>query len=933
MSEYTINNNINGSGNVAPNNIPHQTISESKKNDAFLENNADFFYKEAVKQVKRNAVFTDIRKMTQGEFTYRAVDIERTLSGSSYEADLKRLSSDLPIATHLKHFDFLGIIANAIISVFGDLDDLYRVEAVDEYTTNEYIREKTKKYEKYAQSVFELEVNRMLFEKGINPKQEEFESEEEQQQYMQKLQEEVSKYTPAQVEKDLAKNFKVAAVDWANNTLTADKEKFNLDKEDKKALLNYILTGRWFRHYRMGYDNYVAETWNPEEVFFSQDLDTEYPQNCEFVGKLTEMSLSNALIRHGHLMTTKQQTKVGNFWGTSDDYKKTGTTPIGATEDGKEPFGKHYVLPFENYFDHQVNLQMEDALGAPLAQTMDEDGNVTRHFMPRSDFSSIRPHSNVANRRSDIDVRNDMVEVMEVYWRSMKKIGVLIYENELGQTDIKTTTEELLKDFLKENDIKVKNNISLQELQTALLNKNLDEYKNTITYHFLPEIRYLTLIKGKNSLTSIEDIILDGKPIIQQIKGDSNLYEVRIPVGGLISVSPITKAFPFQQLHNVCLNQITELLADEPGTFYSLDINSLPAEYKDQTTEEALFSVMDTIKMNKLLPMDFSRVNTQGSATYPNIFQKNELVFKEQVLYRREMAMFFKEQGFQQLGITPQMLGAPTKYESAEGVSQQATASYALMSVLIDDFNSSKAKANELHIAIAQQCEVNGKSSTRLIKNSDGANSFIDILAEDPDYFPLRRLNVLPASSSKDRAIVASIKQMMLTDNTIQKDLEDIVDIFTNPYLIEMKQVASEIRKRNQKSIEEDRAFQGEQTDKQIQARKEEVEDLQSHERDLADIKGQWQYKSQYLVALGRDSASTPTDDFDQITEAFKINMEKEQLDTENNLKSRESFRKERMDTDKRELEKQKLILKAREIETRERISNNTVKNSIINKN
>ena len=43
-------------------------------------------------------------------------------------------------------------------------------------------------------------------------------------------------------------------------------------------------------------------------------------------------------------------------------------------------------------------------------------------------------------------------------------------------------------------------------------------------------------------LTVKEDIILGGKPILQQIKGDSNYFHVRNPVGGLISKSPITKA-------------------------------------------------------------------------------------------------------------------------------------------------------------------------------------------------------------------------------------------------------------------------------------------------------------------------------------------------------------------------------------------------------
>ena len=921
MSQESIFNNLQGGG--LNTNMPYQQLPRHKKGKDFLKENSDFFYSEAVKQLRRNSVFSDIRKMTEGEFTYRAVDIEKTLMGTSNEVEYKKLASDVAISTHLKHFDFLGICANAIISVFSEIDDLYRVEASDEHSTNDYIRARTEKYQQYGQALLKSEINKRLLERGINPNQEEFQSEEEQQQYQQMLEQEVQKLTPEEVEKDLAKNFKVIAVDWANNVISVDKKKHSLDKADKVALLDYILTGRWFRHYKVGYDYYKPEHWLPEETFFSQEIDTEYPQDCEYVGRLTKSTLSQALVSFGHLMTTKEQEKVGDYWGQSKN-------PKSGTGEGTEPFATDYIVPFHNYFDHKINLQMEDALGAPLAQTMNEDGTVTRHWMPRSDFGAGSTNS-AKNLRTDIDIRNDMVDVMEVYWRSFEKIGVLIFRNEVGALEVKQTSEELVKDFLTENEIKVKKSISLNELQQALREDRLEEYENTICYHYIPEIWHMVTIKGTNSITNIDDIILDGNPILQQIEGDSKYYHRRIPVGGLIGKSPITKAFPYQQLHNICLNQITELLADEPGTFYSIDINSLAQEYKDQDTTEALFSLMDTIKMTKLLPMDLSRTNTQGSTVYPNVFQRNEMEFSKQVLYRRDMAEYFRQQGFQQLGITPQMLGQAINHETAEGVKQQATASYALMSNIINDFNTSKAKSNELHIAIAQQCEVNGKVNARVSKNSDGGNYFIDILAEDPDYFPLRRLNVYPASNSRDRMIVKSIQQMLFADNTIQKDLEGVVDIFTHPFLIDMKQKAKEIAVRAQRQEESKRAFDSEQLDKQIKARKEELEDLQSHERDLANIRGEWGYKSQYLVALGRDSASTPTDDHKQITDAFKLNLQEVKQEEDIAVKNREVDRKEKMDEFAMQKAKQDFLLKTQEFNLRKQISEDNKAIAIIN--
>lgn len=921
MQDSLIFNNLKDT-NVAPNSIPFQLLPLNKKDKKWLKNHAEFFYSEATKQLNRNRVFSDIRNMTQGEFSYRAVNIEETLLSTKLEGDYKKLTSDVAIATHIKHFDFLGIIANSIIATFGTLDDLYRIESTDEYSDNEYIRQRTQKFEDRLQAVIKLEVNKMLLTNGINPNKQDFKSEEEQQQYVQMLEAEVAKLTPENIEQELNKNFKVIAVDWANNVLTTDKKKFALDREDKKALIDYILTGRWFRHFKVGYDYYDIEYWKPEDVFFEQTADIEYPQDAGYVGRLSYLSLSDALAKHGHLMNTKQQEEVGNFWGQEKDNK------------GTAPFATSHIIPFKNYFDHEANLKMEEAFGAPMAQSIDKDDVVTRHFMPRADFGAIgRTRNSAKSSRTDINVSNDNVEVLEVYWKSQKKMGVLIYRNEVGAIAIKATTEELVKEFLEENNIKVKRGINLEELQTALREGNIEEYEGSLVYQYIPEIWHMVVIKSGSSIIMKEDIILSGKPILQQIKGDSNLFHVKIPVVGLISKSPIIKAFPYQQMHNICMNQNTELLADEIGVFYSFDMNALETEVKDKDTKEALYDTLDTIRTTKLLPLNLSRTNTQGSPTYPNVFQKNEMVFREQVMYRRDMAEYYRQQGFQQLGITPQMLGEPTKYESAEGVNVSKTASYALMSNLIDEFNTSKFKGIEIHVAIAQICEVNGKVSNRLIKNSDGANSFIDILAEDPDYFPLRKLNVFGAANSRDRAIVEAIKGMILSDNTIQKDFQDIVAIFTNPNILEIKQVGKDIRARNKKDLESQRAFESQESDKQIKARKEETEDLQLHERDIANIKGEWQYKGDYLTAMGRDSASTPTDDFKQLTDAFKLNLTEEKNTSDADIKNREVTRKENVDLNAKEKSRQDFLLKTQEFNLRKQISDNSLKESLINKN
>jgi hypothetical protein len=889
---------------------------------------ADYLYHEARIQIRKNAVFTDVKNMTQGDFVYRAVDVEKTLHSSSVE-DFRKLTSEVPLTTHLKNFDFLGMMANAIKAVFSDLDDLYRVEANDDVFVNEYIRMRSQKLEEYGQKKIENEIKKFLIAQGLDPDKQDFKSEEEKQQYTQQLDAETQKLAPEEIEKELSKNFKVLAVDWANNVLQSDKKANGLEQRDKQAIMDYILTGRWFRHYRMGFDSYIIEDWSPENVFVSQEVDLMYPQDADYIGTLKGSTLSKALASYGHLMTTKQQEDLGNYWGNKGDYKTTGIADFGGG--GIAPFGENLIMPFKNYQDHQINLQMEDYLGVPLAETMDDNGQVRREYMPRTEFGSMGNATNYKSQRTDIDVRNDLVDIMEVYWTSQRRIGVLIYRNDFGALDLIETTEDLIKEFIIENGIKVRRNVTMSEIQTALREGRIEEYENIISYHYVPESRHMVVIKSKNSTSIKDDIILDGKALIQQIKGDSNYYDTRHPVGGIVSKSPITKAFPYQQMYNICLNQITELVHDELGSFYTIDVNGLPSELKGETTEDTINNVVNTIKLTKLLPVDLSRANTQGSTVYPNMFQKNEVVFQEQVTYRQNLAEYYYGKGMAQLGVSPQILGAPNNYVTAEGVKQNATAIYALIGNHTDEFSYSKARANELQIAIAQQCQVNGKSSNRIVQNSDGSNNFIDILAEDPEYFPFRRLSVLPASSSKDRAKVKKIEEMLMMDNTIQKDFADLVEVIFNPNVTEIRQVGKEMRARTQKLTQQQREFEGSESTKQIEARKAELEDLQSHERDLANIKGEWGYKGQYLQALGRDSASTTTDDFKQITDAYSLNLQEDKIKTELDLKSREIGRKEKLDENARIKGNEALALKNKEIEARLQISRDKLTVAAIN--
>jgi len=932
--DYQYFNKINGGSGSSARSIPIQTLPKSKKTKGWEKATMDALESEGIRQMSRNFVFADTRKMANGEFTYKAVNIDDNPMGLPwFDKAIRKLRQDVGIPTYLKHFDFIGIIINAITGIYDDLDDLYRVESFDEYSTNEYIRARTEKLHEYAKAVFKAEIDRMLISRGFNPDQKEFNSEEEKQQYLQELDAQVKALTPDEIEKNLSKNFKVVATEWANNVLHADAQRFNLYQEDRKALTDYLLTGRFFRHYKVGFDYYDIERWLPEETFFSQDVDCEYPQDLDYVGRITAMSTSQILQRYGYLMDTKQQEIIGNYWNQTSDYKDKGNSTGGTFVDNVFPNTR--VVPFHNYYDHEINLQMEAALGQPLGRTMDGDGNVHAHWMPRAENEYDNFHSGhySAYLREDIDVRLDTIRVMEVYWRSMKRLGFLVYENELGGVEIEITTEELLTDFIKENEIKKLRTVSIDELQRALKDGRINEYVNTISYHYVPEIWRGIKIKG-NSPVLTEDIYLDVRPLDYQIKGDSDFYQVRIPVGGIITTSIVTKILPYQQLHNICMNQNTELLEKELGVFFTFDITGLPSEYQDETTEESLYRVRESIKDTGLFGLDLSRQNTQNNPTYPNVFQRQEVVFASQVQYRQQLAEYYKREAFSQIGITDQLLGQPNKYVTAEGVQQGAQASFALLHSLIEKFNTAKAKSNELHLAIAQFCETSGKDSTRLTRKGDGEITFIDILAEDPELFPLRRLSILPVTNTKDRKIIQAVQQIVMNDNTLEKDFNDVIEIMTNPVLLELKQATMDMRKRKEQSVEADRNFQNQQQQQMIQAQADQDAKNKEHEIALEKLKGEYKLEEESINAYGRASlAKDPMAMFDRIDQNTQQALTNDYTQQNIDIKNQDVQRKEKMDAETRKIEMAKLVQKSKELQLKNKALDVQREGNIINKN
>lgn len=912
------NSYYDGVGNSSTSSgLPLQTIPKHRKTTKWEKECMDSLEEIGVKQVSENVEFRSYYKMTEGSVVYAdyqpAPEVTR---------DIISLRNEIDLPSYIKHFDVLGIIINQVVGEYDNHQDKIRIDSLDEFAQNEYSRSKNKKLQTYIQESFDLEIKVKLAQTGFPIDKEDFESEEEQQQYMQALEQEKAKIVPpAEIQRQLNKDFKVRIVEWAEHVYEADRKKFSLALLEKQELKDYLLTGRYFRHYHVGYDTYKPEHWRVEETFFSQDLDIKYPQDGEYVGRVFRASPSDIIQRYGHLLTHDQQVAITKSFASTSSSSGNGET-YDMTKDLKRPVKE--VLEPLGYETLKMTEQLQDAFQSPLGEATykDSDGNekTVPYWMTGYDEGTGFLNNNVSiGLRDDINVRQDTYQVTEGYWRGWKLTGFLFYEDEKGIPDMAMVSEDLLSDFLAENNIKKLKSVALETFEK-------DPEINTIAYTYLPCIYKGKKIKGV-SAGKEKDIYFDIDELEFQIKGDSNLYDKKLPVAGIIANSFAKKIMPYQFGHNVAMNQITNLLEKEIGMFFLMDINFLPSEFKDMgDSKSMLLELRDMAKEIGFMPVDTSKKNLEGGSNTNGFMQQN-ISYAAEVQYRLQLADKYKMLALEQIGITPQRVGTPTSGETAEGIRQGVTASYAQTDNIYAPFNEANRKAIELHLVVAQYAEKSEKDISVFYRKDEGD---IATMVFDDDKFHLRQLGVIPLSDSKVRKNIEQLRNVLLNNNTMGSDMLEYAELFTADSMVELvsigrrnriekQQQEQQVHQQEMELLEKDAALK----ESALKSEYDRIEASKSKDR-ATDI------EEANIRAVGAAVDNNAEDSkLNYLLKVLDQGIKKDDLQVKNNIKTQEVAHKQDIDKKSISIQEQDMALrikelrvKMEEIKSRERIAN-----------
>lgn len=903
--------------------LPTQAIPKSKKTEKWKRACMDFLERVGRNQFFENQKFRDFYRMVDGKLSY--TELSEVIPQLR---DLEDILNDCEIPSYLKHYDLIGIIVKALAGELLTNGDKYDVQNLDKYGTNDYIREKDELLKRYVSEQFEKELQLRMMEAGLDPKFNDFETEQERQAYIQQIQEFRQEKTPIEIEQYVNSSWKAKSVMWGEATLEVDRERFRMEGMDRQEFIDFLLTGRCFRHHRVGHDYYEPESWSPLNTFFSQDLEAKHAEQSDYIGRVHWFTPSQFVDRYGHQLTAKEKEKIlYNKWVDYDG----NLNPSEFTLDNlvQNQFHRQQIVPHKNYYDHQLQLGLEDNFGLPLGEftKINPHGEDTVHstFLPRHRYNDSLTSRYARLLRDDIYLRSDLIQVTEAYFKSYERIGHLTYINRQGVTVTETVTDDLLPGFLRENNISRVKTITLEEFAKRPI-------PNTIVYDYFPQ--YYKGIKASSIGTILDEhIYLGVEPMDFQIKGDSNIFQVKAPVTGIIDTTGLASVLSnFQVPYNVVMNQILNLLEKEIGIFYTFDPAFLPSEYGEWgDAEEALLKMRELAKDIGLVPTDQSIQNTRNRN--PNPLTPVNMTVSPQIADRIQLATFYQNKAFEQIGITPQRLGAPTKYETAEGIKSSQDASYAQTEIYFSKFSEYMKRTLEAHLNVAQYAQGSGKDISVFYAKSDGTKAYLAFTDKD---FPLRRFNILPVTNSKKRKELEVFKQYIINTNTMGMDELSFAELIQSDSFLEVMEAAKNARsnRERQEQVGQERLI--EQLNEEARLEEEAKQRDWERQEISKDRDRQNDIRKEYIEALGR-AADNSDDSFSSVLNMLRQESdvalrEEEITNNQQNAEANQELQRDRLQFEK-DARFRELKLRAEELQERRRKRESDEYQSEINKN
>jgi len=719
---------------------------KQKRDDSWVKNTMDYFANKAYAEyVKNRDTFVKNYDLMKGilrreDFLIDDVDVKSFTD---------MLQEDLSLPSYVKHYSIITTPVNELVGEISKRPDSFKVKAFDDDSQSQELQFKTDTLKAYVINQVKQQVMAKMAMSGEEVSMEDIDA-----------------ITMEQV-KDQLDSYTSVAEKWANHVLTSQKADFNLKEKSEDAFRDLLISAREFYHIyednsRLGFNIEVA---NPKNTWFLTTPDRKWisdptgrAQGAYAAGTVEVMELSQIIETFPEL--TKDE--IDHLRSSLQDY--------GLINVRESNLGNPDAIPGQDsvIYDTYDPLVLQTRM--LIESEMKENNDGLKDFLGLTSNVSSFGYKYV---------------VIRAYWISKKKIGKLIYTDELGNEQ-----STLVDESYKSGDIPTE--ISLE---WGWVNQ---WYQGT---KIGPDIYHIKPYK-----------LLNYCPII------GTTYEVK----NTEARSLVDLMKPFQVIYNVCMNQLYKLLEKEVGKVQLMSLRHIPIP-KDGDAQDALDIWEMEARERGVVFIDDSPENLKSPSSF-NQFTSLDLTRTQEIQSRYTLAQQMKIECWELVGMSKQRMGSISASETATATNTAIQQSYAQTEPL---FIAHEYVMGQLYQAIVDACqyiESSKPQSTLSYITNEGESAFVQVNGSD---LKLRDLKVFLTNRPEDTEMFNELRQ--LSQAIIQNGgtLYDVIELYSTKSIREMKKTFKDLRDRQIQQQEQQMQLQQQQQEQAGQIAQAQIEQVE----------------------------------------------------------------------------------------------------------
>jgi hypothetical protein len=816
--------------------FPDQFKTEKEKQDeSWIKNTMDYFSNKAYAEyVKNRDTFVKNYDLMKG--ILRMEDFYQEPEVRSF-TDV--LTADLELPAYVKMYSIITTPVNELVGEISKRPDTFRVKAFDDDSKAEELQFKTDTLQQYVVGQAKQQIITKAAMAG-----EEIDPEELEQMTMEQVKDQLDSYTSV-------------AEKWANHILTCQKAEFNLKEKSEDAFRDMLISAREFYHIyednsKLGFNIEVA---NPKNTWFLTTPDRKWisdptgrAQGAYAAGTVQVMELSEIIESIPDL--TKEE--IDHLRSSLQDY--------GLINVRESNLGNPDAIPGQDSVMYDTFDPLVLQTRMIIESEMKENNDGLKDFLGLTNNVSSFGYKYV---------------VVRSYWISKRKIGKLIYIDEMGNEQ-----SMLVDENYKSGTIPTQ-----QSLEWGWIN---EWYQGT---KIGPDIYHIKPYK-----------LLNYCPII------GTTYEVK----NTEAKSLVDLMKPFQVLYNVCMNQLYKLLEKEVGKVQLMSIRHIPIP-KDGDAQDALDMWEMEARNRGVVFIDDSPENLKAPSSF-NQFTSLDLTRTQEIQARYTLAQQLKSECWELVGMSRQRMGDISASESATGTNAAMQQSYSQTEPLFVAHEYVMGQLYQAIIDAALYVESSKPESTLSYITNEGESAFVQVNGSDLKF---RDLKVFLTNRPEDQQMFNELRQ--LAQAVIQNGgtLYDVIELYSTKSMREMKKTFKDLRDRQMAQQDQQMQLQQQQQEaqqKQAQATLQQAAQMAQQQQAHDDYQNQLDRINKKEVALinslGRNENAAADEDSSGVADALELsNMSLQQAKAEKDYQAKmaDINSKTSIASQKLEIEKEKI--------------------------